>query len=566
MNNLCGCGSGKKYERCCAHGKVIDCKSVRISELIGQAFAHYQKGQFSKAKAAYEQVLRRNPDQAEALCFLGVILHQEGSNDLALEHITRAIAKDPSQGVFYLNLGAVLEACGNRRQAIVSYRKSIALDPDGIPAHTNLGQALLQEKLWPEAASSLARALELSPKNHHLVNSLGIALEKMGRLEKSVVCYRKALSLCPDSVEALTNLGNSLQILGFRDEAIVCYRRAVALNPRFYSAHCNLGVALNSLGQREAAAQSCETARELQPDSVDVNLHLGHVYEGQGRLAEAVECYQQAVELDPLNAAAQTNLAGAYFEMGRLKDAREGFEKALEIAPNFALAYSNLLFFHAPTRDISPEAERARAENWEKCALSEEARLAARARASRTGGAFAALPRAGRRLHIGIVTAELGTHAVAEFLEPFLEHLDKQRFHLTFFPTVAWSGARTQRMVALADKLVSLVAVPHAQAADRIRAEQIDILMDTTGHTNNCHLGILAHRAAPVQMCYVGYWSTTGLTEMDWFLSDLYLPPECDAHFSEGLWRLPRLSFATAEIMPFLKAAGNRARRYGSGP
>jgi predicted O-linked N-acetylglucosamine transferase (SPINDLY family) len=542
MDNRRTGSNGKQHEEPCAQGKATDCASARVSELVAQAFAHYQNGQFRESKAAYEQVLRWNPEQAEALCFLGVIAHREGRNELALDLIARAIAKDPSQSVFHLNLGTVLEAIGNRREAIVSYRQAIALDPGCAPALSNLGDALLKEKLWPEAASNLVKALEFSSKNHLLANSLGIALEKMGRLEQSVVCFRKALSLRPDFIEAHLNLGDSLSRLGFKEEGIATFRRAVALNPSFYRPHCYLGAALYAVGQNEPARKSCETALQLRPNAVDADLDLGNLYKDLGWMSKAVECYRRVVALNASSSAAYNNLGLAYMEMGALKDARESYERALELSPGSAVSFSGLLFFHASMRDISPEDERALAENWEKCALSEAERLAARTRASKTGGAFVASPRKGRRLRIGVVTAELGSHAVAYFLEPFLEELDKERFHLTFFPTVAWAGARTERMVALGDGLISLAGVPHAQAAERIRAEQVDILMDTTGHTENCHLGIFAHRAAPVQLTYAGYWSTTGLTEMDWVLADPTLPSECDRHFSEGVWRLPRLA------------------------
>jgi len=506
------------------------------------ASVHYQSDRLREAAEIYERVLRLNPEQAEASCFLGLIAHRQGHDKLALELIARAIAEDPSQSNFYLNLGVVLGSGDDIDRVIASYRKAIELDPGSMLAHANLGNALIKKKLFPEAAASLAKALELSPKDYETINSLGVALAGMGLLEQSIVCYRKALTLCPDNVEALTNLGMPLMRLGFREEAIASYKRALEVDPRFYAAHNNLGLALNAVGQREAAAKSCETARELQPDDLDVNLNLGGVYLSQGRLTEGAECFRRIVELDPMNAAAYAKLGEAYMEMGRLKEARDSFEKAIEVSPDHVAAYSNMLFFHASMRDITPEAERTLAEGWEKCALSEEERLAASTRRPRMGGAFAARPRLGRRLRIGVVTAELGSHSVAEFLEPFIEHLDKQRFHLTFFPTLAWSGARTERMIALGDGLVSLVGVPHDKAANRIRAEQIDILMDTTGHTANCHLGIFAHRAAPVQLTYIGYWSTTGLAEMDWILADPYFPSYCDEHFTEGVWRLPRLA------------------------
>ncbi len=176
------------------------------------------------------------------------------------------------------------------------------------------------------------------------------------------------------------------------------------------------------------------------------------------------------------------------------------------------------------------------ARKWEHFALDERARHEARNRK------FVRSPRAGRRLKVGIVSAEIGEHAVAEFLEPLLQTLDRQRCHLTLFPTILRPGDRAIRIQALADAVHPITRFSDAQASAFIRSCDIDVLMDTTGHTRNCRLGIFAHRAAPVQLTYLGYWSTTGLTEMDWYLADDHISAEFEHHFGEGIWRLPRVA------------------------
>lgn len=541
-NDPCPCASGKKYKACCALTKVSDGELRPIDDLMNEARTHHQTGRLREAREIYERVLQREPDYPEALHFLGVIAHQSGNDDVALEMMRKAIAKDDSKGVFFLNLGAVLEARGHLDQAIENYRHSVELDPGQAMGYSDLGNALLKRGNFAEAATKLTASLGIVPNNPEVINSLGVVMEKVGQFEKAAVCYRKAIALKPDYFEAYTNLSTPLDRLGKRDEAIECLQYALRLSPRFYAAHCNLGNIQRAAGHIEAALASCKTAVELQPDSVESNLNLGNAYREGGSLSKAIEYYRRVVELDPGNAGGYTNIASTFMELGRIKEAKEAFQQALDLDPHYAVAYSNMLFFHASMHDISPEAELGLARGWEKCALSEAERLAARKRAPAKGGAFPALPRTGRKLRVGVVSAELGTHAVAEFLEPFLEQLDRSRFHLTLFPTAPRSDARAERLRTLADGFVSLVVMPYAQAANRIRAEQIDILMDTTGHTNQCHLQIFAHRAAPVQLTYIGYWCTTGLTEMDWFLVDHDMPAYCEQHFSEGLWRLPNIA------------------------
>jgi len=158
---------------------------------------------------------------------------------------------------------------------------------------------------------------------------------------------------------------------------------------------------------------------------------------------------------------------------------------------------------------------------------------------------FSNAPRASRKLKVGVVSAEIGQHAVAEFLEPFLEQVNRNAFHITLYPTTTKQGSRVERFKKLADEFKPLEKIPDRRAAELIRSDQIDILIDTTAHLNGCRLGIFAHRAAPVQCHYIGYHGSTGLSEMDWFISDGdLLPPAYDSHFRESIWRLPRLWIA----------------------
>jgi predicted O-linked N-acetylglucosamine transferase (SPINDLY family) len=259
-------------------------------------------------------------------------------------------------------------------------------------------------------------------------------------------------------------------------------------------------------------------------------------------LSNAVRCYRHLLSLAPEFAAGHSHLAGTYMEQDELTLAYESYEKSIHTRPAFLPAYSGLIYFCSFTRYISPAAERALAEGWEKHHLTEVQRATARQRASASSGTFPICPLEGRKLRLGIVSPDLGEHPVSEFLEPFFNHLDRSRFHLTLFPTRFRAETRAVRIHNLGDNCFPLIDVPDDQAVALIQSEQIDVLVDASGHTLWHRLGIFARRAAPVQVSYVGYWSTTGLTEMDWFFPDPGCDASYDAHFTEGLWRLPRLT------------------------
>ncbi len=403
------------------------------------------------------------------------------------------------------------------------------------------GNDLLIQNRWTEALKAFSRALVLWPEYPEVMNSMGRTLAEMGEHQRAVVCYAKALSLRPNYAKALCNMGYSLQAVGRTGEAIESLLQAVHIDPEFADAYVHLSASFYTCRLYQQAIDASVRALQLKPDSLDPLLNTSGALLQQGRLAEAASVLQQAATLRPREPRFFSNLGQVLLEQGRVPEAISAYRRALEIQPNYASAYSNLLYTHAFTRNFSAAEELQIARGWERAIVPEEHRRHAVALRT-TPGAFPRTARSHRRLRLGIVSAELGTHAVAEFLEPLLTHFDRERFHVTLFPSIGRFDARADRLRGLADRIVPLSGLPDDAASHHIRNESIDVLIDTSGHTAGNRLGIFARRAAPVQCSYIGYWSTTGLTEMDWFLSDQDAPEDAQAAFSEGLWRLPRMA------------------------
>ncbi len=433
---------------------------------------------------------------------------------------------------------------GHLSQAEAMYRQILQVAPNNPDALHFLGVIAYQTGKNDLAAELIGKAVLIKPTGLIYCN-LGLALHALGKFDAAIENFNHAISLEPGDAISHHSLGLSLQAQTKLDAAIESYRKALMLKPDYVEAHLNLGNALKDAGNKDEAASCYRHALSLNPNYVEAHNNLGTMLKEQGNLDAAIECYHKALSLQPDCAMAHYNLGNIYKEQCKIDKAAESYQRALSFNPDFALAYSNLLYLHAFTRDVSPEAERDLAANWENVILSEADRMAARKRALSAEEAFHRDPRTGRKLRLGIVSAELGQHAVAEFLEPFMENLDRSRFHLILYPSVVRQGARADRFRDIADEYKPLADIPDKDAADLIRSDRVDILMDTTGHMNGFRLGIFAHRAAPVQCHYIGYHGTTGLTEMDWYIADnTLLPAGYEAHFREGIWRLPRLRLA----------------------
>ena len=322
-------------------------------------------------------------------------------------------------------------------------------------------------------------------------------------------------------------------------EAVAAARQLTALLPASDWTHAYLGLLLKRQGLLVEATTALRRALELAPERAETHNLLGLVLIGHNLLQEAEAALRRAVALDPTLAAAWSNLGTVLRDLDRQTEAIEAFRQALRTRPDYPVAHSNLLFSLAFVGETPPAELRAAAQRWEAAALTPAARAAARAQR------FERAPLRARPLRLGILSAELGHHPVACFLEPWLAQLDPRRVVARLYPTKLYNDAHARALRALAADWIPLLEPDDAQAVARLRAEQLDVLIDTSGHMVHHRLSLIARRVAPVQCHYIGYFATTGLSEMDYFIGDAVLiPPEHDDHFVETVWRLPRSRYA----------------------
>jgi Flp pilus assembly protein TadD len=264
-NDPCPCGSGGKYKQCCqpqedAQTSRPPAANVSVAGLLRAAMEHHQAGRLAQAEGIYRQVLELTPGNADALHLLGLIAHQVGKIEIAIDLIGRAIAVKPSAPMYY-NLGVSLQAQGELGAAIESYQKSLAIKRD----------------------------------DAQVLSNLGTALQAQGQLDGAVENFRRAIAIRPNYAEAHSNLGVALQARGDLAAAIASLRRAIAINPNDAGAHSNLGVALLAQGTLDSAAESLRRALAIKPDEADTHYNLSHVLLLRGELEEGWREYEWRV-------------------------------------------------------------------------------------------------------------------------------------------------------------------------------------------------------------------------------------------------------------------------------
>jgi protein O-GlcNAc transferase len=411
-------------------------------------------------------------------------------------------------------------------------RQIVQADATRVDALHLLGLIAVRTGRDDLAREYLEAAVRLKPDFAEAHNILGIVLVKHRKLAEAVASFRQALRARPDDALAHTNLGNVLRQQGDLDAAVASFREAVRLRPHLAEASNNLGSVLHQQGRLQEAEVHLRRARVLKPDSAEIAFNLGLLLSKLDDLEESIACNREAVRLKPNYAEAHANLANGLVERGELDEAIAAYRVALQLKPDAANIHSNLvrvLHYH-PGYD-----QRA---IWEECRhwSSRHAEPLARHIRPHTNA-----PDPERRLRIGYVSPDFREHVDSFFTIPLLSNQDHHEFEIFCYADVAHPDRLTERLRGYADAWRSISGLSDQQAADWVRQDRIDILVDLKMHTADNRLLLFARKPAPVQASWLGYPGTTGLSAIDYRLTDPYLDPPglFDALSSEEPLRLP---------------------------
>ncbi len=404
-----------------------------------------------------------------------------------------------------------------------------------------------------EAAEQIYRQiLQAEPNYAGAYSNLGVVLKDQGKLDAAIACHRRAVELKPGNARAHNNLGNALILQGTLDAAVACYRRAVELKPDYVEAHYNLGNALKEQGNLDAAVACHRRALELKPDFAEAHNNLGNALILQGKPDEAVACFRRTLELKPDHLSALGGLVHHLQSMccwDNLKALSErlvaGVEGAAEGGSRFPVSPFSFLALPTPT---TTQQQLRCARHWTRCklkAISQPPRSAPKR--DRTSDST--------RITVGYLSADFRSHATAWLAAELFEKHDRGRFAIFGYSYGPDDGSpMRRRLVKAFDRFVDVKDASFVEAAERIAADKVDILVDLKGYTQDARTQILALRPAPIQVNYLGYPGTMGAEFMDYILvDDFIVPPDQQPFFTEKLVHLPgcyQVNDSQREISP----------------
>jgi protein O-GlcNAc transferase len=355
-----------------------------------------------------------------------------------------------------------------------------------------------QEGNLQQAKQICEKILIKEPNNFNALHLLGIIYYGTGNYDFSIKYIRKAIQNNPNIADAYFNLGASLKKQGQYEEAITCYQKALQLNPNFPEANCNLGV----------------------------------IFQEQGYYDEARTCFGKALQVNPMFVDVLVNLGTILKEQGKVNEAENYYRCALQIKPDFPTCYSNILFimnFNSgyETKTIFSEHLRF--------AKQYEQPLLASIKSHANERIYA------RQLKIGYVSPDFRRHSVAYFIEPILSTHNRESFKVYCYSDVTTPDEVTERMYRYSDQWRDIGYMSDGNVNELIRKDGIDILVDLAGHTAHNRMLLFVHKPAPVQVSWLGYPATTGLSTIDYKIVDSYTDPPgmTDQFYTERLIRLP---------------------------
>lgn len=477
--------------------KMKQKNSNKINNLLHSALEQQQVGNLRKAEHIFYRILNLQPYNADAYYGLGNVQMDGGNLDKALTSYEKAIELNPDHPGAYYNLGSIVLEKGKLDEAIQYYQKSLQLNPKCADTYNTIGAIFKTKNDFEEAIKYFRQAIQLDPNFAQPYNNLGLIFQAKRLLDESIEYFRKSLQIDPSYAKAHYNLGNVLQEKGQLDEAIARYQKVIELTPKFIDAYERLGITLVKEGKVDEAIEYYNRALSIKPDFAGIYVSLGRALAGQGKSEEAEACFRKALKISPNFPACYSNLL---FLM--LYSSRYDAQSILSVHLEFAKHCVNPFFTSVISHDNDKSLD--------------------------------------RRLKIGYVSPDFREHSVSYFFEPVLLVHNRKNFKIYCYSDVATPDKLTDRIKAETDEWRNLVGMSDDQADELIREDRIDILVDLAGHTSPRIL-LFARKLAPVQVSWIGYPATTGLSTIDYKIVDnLTDPPGMTEQFyTEKLIRMP---------------------------
>jgi len=513
-------GMAALAETCYWHGASHDGKTAaeagfRLSQQL------LDKGLYQQAVSSCEQALIHDPRHARAWCALGAAQRHLAQMDAARAAYEQAIALDSGYAQAWCNLGEWKLVKGDAAAALENFDQALKLEHGLLEALNNRVAALYELGRFKDAEAAAKATIEIYPNQAALHVNLGNVLLHSGKERLSIKSFRKALECDPACPEAHLTLAMLLGETHRLGDALAYLEHEIATKGESAQRLASVALAQKVKGEIQAAEITCQKVLKLQPGNISALITLAGCLSERADHHGSIRLYEQALESNPQMPSVYSNIA---FDATYLPDisAADTFNYHRAWAQQFELPVAERVFTHERPRQ------------------------------------------ADRPLRIGYVSGDFGTHPVGFLLRDVARFHDRKQFNIHCYSMMRGSDMITEVIRANADSWIDALLLSDDELAEQINQDRIDILVDLSGHTAYNRLVTFARKPAPVQATWIGYFHSTGLENIDYFITDPYTSPRgCGQLFSETPVWLPHSRFCYSppdyapEVKPPPVLAGN---------
>jgi len=559
------------------------------------AFSLHRGGKFADAAKLYRKIIKRNPKEANALHSLGLIEAASGNRAEAAQLMARSLQVQAGNVQFIQNYATVLCQLGQFKtasdiclkglevdranayllyvaaaallqqdrlsEALAMFNELLAVEPNHVAGLTERSSVHMALTQYDAAAADIEKAIALAPQYAEAHLNRGILHGRLKRHAEAIAAFEWTLKLNPNVANAWLGLGNVFLDLKRHHEAVGAYDRALSLAPGSAEVWLGRGNVFFDLRQYDQALSAYDKAIAQQPRLAEAWLGRGNVFVDLRRTEEALAAFEKALSFKPQSAEAWTGRGNALSDLKRYDDAFAAYDQAFTLKPDLMGLEGDRLFARMQVcdwRDFEAESgrlvqssregrENVSPFNFLSIATSVEDQLGCARAWSRKRYPADARPlwRGERyqreRIRIAYLSADFRQHPVAYLAAGLFESHDRSQFEVlgvSIGPNDCSDiRARLERGF---DCFIDAAALGTEEIARRIRAEEVDILIDLNGYTQNARPQILARRAAPLQVSYLGFAGTMGADYIDYIIADpVVIPTAHRPGYAEKVVRLP---------------------------
>ena len=468
------------------------------------------------AEAWFADVGVRSAPEISAAWQAAVAAHQAGDSEAAIAGYRDVLAEQPGYAPGQYLLGVLLRDLGRSPEAGVAFAAALAAAHAYIEPRVALANLYREQGLTGEAVTLCEEGLRLAPDEVTLWRALGLARLAQRDGASARPAFHRAVQLEPNDATTHYNYGVALQMHNRRVSALRAYQRALALDPELHAADFNIGVIFRGQRRPDAAIKAFAHVLARDPHHVQAYKVLAETLLAERRLDEWFRVFDrfEAACPDALPMAVlaleacqyRADFAALDKYINRLR--RDEFKPSSET--ELADCLEELLFLMLYF-DVDPEAQFGLYQTFN-------------AVAPRVYGTPLALSQERRpgRIRVGYLSGDLRDHVMGKMMWSALQHHDRDRFELFFYSLSTVTDEWTERYRGLADRFEVIAHQTERRAAERIAADDLDILVDLATNTHGAKPGILALKPARVQITHVASAGVVGLSTIDFKLTDAF--------------------------------------------